>query len=290
MNNIENSYLNLLSEIIQTGESREDRTGTGTISVFGGNLKHNMALGFPLLTTKKMSLKNIFTELKWFISGDTNIKYLVDNNCNIWNGDCFKHFQKTSGNPLGLTQQEFIREVKNNPKFAKKWGNLGKIYGYQWIKANQLNKCLQELKNNPHGRRHIVMAWDAEDINDAVLPPCHIGFQCYINQEGLSMKFFMRSSDVPLGLPYNIASYGMLLLMMAKSLGVPANTLEVSLGDSHIYLNQLEGVLQQVNRKPLPPPKISLLTKRDTLIDYEFSDFLIEDYHHHPEIKFPLSN
>jgi thymidylate synthase len=290
--NIEQQYLNLLQKILYEGERREDRTGVGTISVFGGELEHDFQLGFPLLTTKKMSLKSIFTELKWFLKGDTNIRFLVQNGCNIWNGDCYKHYAaKTSMDVDGqLTMEEFVKEIKTNETFAEKWGELGKIYGFQWIKSNQLKNVVNELKRNPHSRRHLVMSWDVEDIPYSVLPPCHFGFQLYVDSNGVSLKFFMRSSDIPLGLPYNIASYSMLLVMIANQLDLKVHKLYVSLGDSHIYINQLEGVVTQLNRNPLQSPHLNILTKRENLEDFEFEDFELLDYNHHSEIKFPLSN
>jgi thymidylate synthase len=298
MNNIEHDYLKLLHDILNNGVEKQDRTGTGTISVFGRQIRHDMSLGFPLLTTKKMPFKTIVTELLWFLRGDTNIKYLVDNNCHIWDGDAFKNFMNTSeGDPdLIWNQEQFIEMIKTDDGFAKKWGELGPIYGRQWRNWNaifdggvdQIQNLINDLKTNPDSRRLMVNAWNVGELNQMLLPPCHYGFQCYVREgKYLSLMWNQRSVDTPLGLPFNIASYALLLMMIADEVNMVPDQLIGNLGDCHIYLDQVDGVKEQLTRQPMSLPKVTI---QDGIYCSSPSDVLLENYESHPRIVFPLSN
>lgn len=353
-------YLDLLKDIKENGVRKSDRTGTGTISVFSRELRHKMSDGFPLLTTKKMALKQIITELLWFLKGDTNIKYLVDNNCNIWVGDAYKNYcnhtksndsiwnkwmrDNGDGTLSMYTEEQFIEKIKTDEKFAEKWGELGPVYGKQWRKwdnpeiiedggegwfgepFDQIKNLIHLLKTNPDSRRLLVSAWNVANIDRVILPPCHYVFQCYTREinkserynewldyqkihhledtgmsaEGamqhynfpnrkLSLKFNMRSTDVPLGLPFNIASYALLLEMLSNECNMISDELIVSLGDAHIYLNQIDGINEQLTREPYKLPNL-VINKRKNIDEYQIDDFKIVDYTYHPIIKFPLSN
>jgi thymidylate synthase len=298
MNNIEHDYLKLLHDILNNGVEKQDRTGTGTISVFGRQIRHDMSLGFPLLTTKKMPFKTIVTELLWFLRGDTNIKFLVDNNCHIWDGDAFKNFMENSeGDPdLIWNQEQFIEMIKTDDKFAQQWGELGPIYGRQWRNwdavfdsgVDQIANLINDLKNNPDSRRLMVNAWNVGELNQMLLPPCHYGFQCYVKEgKYLSLMWNQRSVDTPLGLPFNIASYALLLMMIADEVNMVPDQLIGNLGDCHIYLDQVDGVKEQLTRQPMSLPKVTI---QDGIYCSSPSDVLLENYESHPAIKFPLSN
>jgi thymidylate synthase len=257
-----------------------------------------MSLGFPLLTTKKMPFKTIVTELLWFLRGDTNIKFLVDNNCHIWDGDAFKNFMNMSeGDPdLIWNQEQFIEMIKTDDEFAKKWGELGPIYGRQWRNWNaifdggvdQIANLINDLKNNPDSRRLMVNAWNVGELNQMLLPPCHYGFQCYVREgKYLSLMWNQRSVDTPLGLPFNIASYALLLMMIADEVNMVPDQLIGNLGDCHIYLDQVDGVKEQLTRQPMSLPKVTI---QDGIYCSSPSDVLLENYESHPAIKFPLSN
>ena len=311
MNKLDEQYTDLLQDILDNGVEKKDRTGTGTISVFGRQFRHNMKDGFPLLTTKKMPFKTIVTELIWFLRGGTNIKYLVDNNCHIWDGDAYKNYLKTSEPTLNgkyLSQPEFIHWIKTDDKFAKKWGELGPIYGKQWrswgeeeyydgiegwkdnepifIKKikngiDQIQNLINDLKTNPDSRRLMVNAWNVGELDQMVLPPCHYGFQVYTRELSLeeratiwnnthnpvgniythnqydendipartiSLMFNMRSVDTFLGLPFNIASYGLLLEIIAKEVNMVPDELIGNLGDVHLYSNHIEQAKEQIGR------------------------------------------
>ena len=321
MNNLDKQYQKLLLNILENGVEKTDRTGTGTLSVFGEQIVHNMNEGFPLLTTKKMAIKTLMTELKWFLKGDTNIRYLVDNNCHIWDGDAYKNYTSFMDN---LTQKEFIEKIKTDDNFAKEWGELGPIYGKQWRDWNgldQIKRLIETLRTNPDSRRLMVSAWNVGEIDDVVLPPCHYGFQVYtrmlnlderidylnkttltksrdwyheqLNQIGvpertISLSWNQRSVDTFLGLPFNIASYGMLLSLIADEVNMIPGGLIGNLGDTHLYLNHLEQAQEQVSREPFEHlPKLKL--NNVELLDGEF-DYEILHYHSHPTIKAPLSN
>jgi thymidylate synthase len=326
-NTLDKQYQSLLKDILENGVKKEDRTGTGTISVFGRQIRHNMQDGFPLLTTKKMAIKSIMTELKWFLKGDTNIKYLVENGCHIWNGDAYKRYERVWNwdldNPVSMT--DFIERIKTDDDFSRVWGELGLIYGKQWTDWNgidQITNLINELKTNPDSRRLIVSAWNVGELDQMVLPPCHYGFQVYtrelsleerfkiagneyppgglpnqgiyfMNEKGIptraiSLLWNQRSVDTFLGLPFNIASYGMLLNLLAEEVNMVPEELIGNLGDTHLYLNHLEQAKEQISREPfehLPTLKLSNVDILEGEFNYE-----ILHYHSHPEIKAPLSN
>ena len=294
MNNLDTQYQALLEDILNNGVIKSDRTGTGTISVFGRQFRHNMREGFPLLTTKKMAIKTMMTELKWFLKGDTNIKYLVDNGCNIWNGDAYKAYQNAIAE-VGLfdammCKEEFIERIKTDDEFAKKWGELGPIYGKQWRDwdgTDQIQNLIDGLKNNPNSRRHMVSAWNVGELHKMTLPPCHYGFQCYVSNNKLSLMWNQRSVDTFLGLPFNIASYGTLLLLLCEETGYEPGELIANLGDVHLYKNHIEQAKEQLSRDSFELPQLEL--RAVDLLDGEFNYTLV-GYQSHPTIKAPLSN
>ena len=295
MNNIDRQYKELLEHILNFGVDKQDRTGTGTKSIFGYHIRHNMQEGFPLLTTKKMAWKSIVTELLWFLRGDTNIKFLVDNDCNIWNGDAYKHYvictPTPTGTPARLTQEEFIDKIKTDDRFAKKWGELGPIYGKQWrswegldktisnwedfpIEIDQIANLINELKTNPDSRRLMVSAWNVGELDQMVLPPCHYGFQIYTRRttreekivnpgkyRAISLMWNQRSVDTFLGLPFNIATYALFLEISAESVNMIPDELIGNLGDVHLYNNHLEQASEQCNRTPYDLPKLNINTE-----------------------------
>ena len=323
MSNIEKQYQGILRKLVLYGKEKGDRTGTGTLSYFGDQIRHNMADGFPLLTTKKMAVKTMMTELKWFLKGDTNIKYLVDNNCHIWDGDAYKNYvakvNMQPGVPMGdfLEQKEFIQRIKTDDEFAKKWGELGPIYGKQWrdwhsqkfnvakgegylLQIDQIAKLIVDLKNNPDSRRLMVSAWNVGEIEEVVLPPCHYGFQCYTRDSTreekivnpgkykvVSLMWNQRSCDTFLGIPFNIASYGTLLQLIADECNMIAGELIGNLGDVHLYKNHIQQAKEQIVREPFPLPTIEL--SNVDILNGEW-DYEIKGYEYHPTIKAPLSN
>ena len=319
MNQLDKDYLELLKDIMTNGVEKDDRTGTGTISVFGRQIRHDMSKGFPLLTTKKMAVKTMMTELKWFLKGDTNIKYLVDNGCNIWNGDAYKRYKEDK---LGLAMgpDSFIQRIKTSPKFAEHWGELGPIYGSQWrswteyyieklnggnpmiVKrtSDQIENLINDLKYNPDSRRLMVSAWNVGELDEMVLPPCHYGFQVYTRPSTrdekivnpgkyhvLSLMWNQRSVDTFLGLPFNIASYGTLLMLLAEECNMIPGELIGNLGDTHLYKNHIDQANEQCGRQSYNLPTIEL--SNVNLLDGEF-DYEIIGYESHPSIKAPLSN
>ncbi len=352
MNNVDKQYLDALRYILENGELKEDRTGTGTISVFDYTMKFDMSEGFPLLTSKKVFTKAVIHELIWFLRGDTNIKYLVDNGVNIWNGDAYKNYITKTNEYRGNhtdTLEEFIDKIKTDDEFAKKWGELGPVYGKQWRrfsgtkkvanswehgsisgykevnKGDQIKDLVYNLKNNPDSRRLIVNAWNVSELDEMVLPPCHLMFQCYtsklslearqkwyaenlgksknyvedldhdfltdrgVPERKLDLKWFQRSCDFPLGIPINIASYALLLHLLAKEVNMIPNRLIFNGGDCHIYQNQIEGVKQQLYRETYELPKLVL--KNNSIFDLKYEDIEIIDYDERTKtIKFPLSN
>jgi thymidylate synthase len=294
-NTLDKQYQTLLQTILDYGVDKSDRTGTGTKSIFGYTIRHNMEEGFPLLTTKKMAVKTMMTELKWFLKGDTNIKYLVDNGCNIWNGDAYKAYEKYAmANSYGvdiLSMDEFINEIKTDNEFAKKWGELGPIYGKQWRDwegFDQMDNLINQIKKNPDSRRLMVSAWNVPEIQFVVLPPCHYGFQCYVSEGKLSLMWNQRSVDTFLGLPFNIASYGTLLLLLCEETGYRPGDLIGNLGDVHLYSNHIEQAKEQLSREPAVQLPDIMLNNVDVL-NGEF-DYSILSYECHPPIKAPLSN
>ena len=302
MSNIEKQYQGILRKLVLYGTEKGDRTGTGTLSYFGDQIRHNMADGFPLLTTKKMAVKTMMTELKWFLKGDTNIKYLVDNNCHIWNGDAYKAYRRIPTNQLD--ERTFIHRIKTQDWFAKEWGELGPIYGKQWrdwqsqkfnvakgegylLQIDQIHKLIVDIKNNPDSRRLMVSAWNVGEVEEVVLPPCHYGFQCYVNDGKLSLMWNQRSVDTFLGLPFNIASYGTLLLLLCEETNLKPGELIGNLGDTHLYSNHLKQAEEQIQRTSFKLPTIKL--SNVDILSGEW-DYEIEGYEYHPTIKAPLSN
>jgi len=374
MNKLDLDYQNLLQDILDNGVKKETRNG-GTISVFGRQIRHKISLGFPLLTTKKMYWKGIVTELLWFLRGDTNIKYLVDNNCHIWDGDCFANYIKNNPNAdeqmisdagqMVNIKEWFIDKIKTDDEFAKKWGELGPVYGRQWRawggyekvpsgwnhgavtnykyvpKCDQIRNLINDLKTNPDSRRLMVSAWNVGELDQMVLPPCHYGFQVYtreltynercdlyikkygefdihtfqgkdvvmdgfnIPKRAISLMWNQRSVDTFLGLPFNIASYGLLLEIIAKEVNMVPDELIGNLGDVHLYLNHIEQAKEQISRESFELPTLKFnrwfdnMTEHSSEIRLNFdsliesltpSDFVIENYQSHPTIKAPLSN
>ena len=286
MNSLDLRYQGILQDILLEGKEKTDRTGTGTISVFGRQIRHDMSEGFPLLTTKKMAVKTMMTELKWFLKGDTNIKYLVDNNCHIWDGDAYKAYSHKDK----LTQKEFIQKIKSDWKFARNYGDLGPIYGKQWRNwdgKDQIKELIKNIKENPTSRRLMVSAWNVDELEDVVLPPCHYGFQCYVNDGTLSLMWNQRSVDTFLGLPFNIASYGTLLLLLCQETNLEPGELIGNLGDTHLYKNHIEQAEEQRLRSSFKLPTIKL--SNVDILSGEW-DYEIEGYDYHPTIKAPLSN
>ncbi|MCB9000991.1 MAG: thymidylate synthase [Bacteroidales bacterium] len=256
-------YLKLLDHILTDGVKKDDRTGTGTISVFGYQMRFDLQKGFPLLTTKKLHLKSIIYELLWFLNGDTNVKYLNDNKVSIWN------------------------------EWADDNGDLGPIYGYQWRSwptasgkhIDQISQVVESLKNNPNSRRHIVSAWNVGEIPNMALPPCHVLFQFYVADGKLSCQLYQRSADVFLGVPFNIASYALLTMMMAQVCGYKPGEFIHTFGDTHIYLNHIEQAKLQLTREPRPLPKMIINPNVKSIFDFKFEDFTLEGYNPHPHIK-----
>ena len=292
MNNLDLNYQHLLQDILLEGTEKEDRTGTGTISVFGKQIRHKMSEGFPLLTTKKMAIKTMMTELKWFLKGDTNIRYLVQNGCNIWNGDAYKQYKRAYEWDLDdyLTEEEFIQKIKDDELFARTWGELGPLYGQQWKNWNgidQIQRLVEDIKTNPDSRRLMVSAWNVDKLNKMTLPPCHYGFQCYVNNGKLSLMWNQRSVDTFLGLPFNIASYGTLLLLLCEETGLEPGELIGNLGDTHLYKNHLKQAEEQRLRTSFQLPTIKL--SNVDILNGEF-DYEVIGYQSHPTIKAPLSN
>jgi thymidylate synthase len=298
VNNLDKQYQSLLQDIIDNGVEKKDRTGTGTISVFGRQIRHKMSDRFPLLTTKKMAFKTMVTELLWFLRGDTNIKYLVDNGCHIWDGDAYKNYTKSFLGYEDIPSQEwFINEIKTNPDFANRFGDLGPIYGKQWRKwygwrkhslTDQIANLINDLKTNPDSRRLMVSAWNVGELDQMVLPPCHYSWQCYVREgKYLSLMWNQRSVDTFLGLPFNIASYGLLLEIIAKEVNMIPDELIGNLGDVHLYSNHIEQVKEQISREPFQLPKLTL--EHSSLDPVELV-YKLEDYQSHPTIKAPLSN
>ena len=293
MNKLDEQYRGLLAELVYNSIEKEDRTGTGTLSRFGMQIRHDMSQGFPILTTKKIAWKTMVTELKWFLRGDTNIKYLVDNGCNIWNGDAYKKYADIECNPPhdhSLSQKEFIDNIKNNDAFAENYGDLGPIYGKQWTDWNGIDQILNlvnSLKKNPNSRRLMVNAWNVSELHEMTLPPCHYGFQCYVADGKLSLMWNQRSVDTFLGLPFNIASYGLLLLLLCEETGYKPGELIGNLGDVHLYSNHIKQAKEQITRDPFELPTIKL--SNVDILNGEF-DYEISNYECHSSIKAPLSN
>ena len=297
-------YLDLMKHIRDEGVKKEDRTGTGTVSVFGYQMRFDLEDSFPLLSTKKVNLDSIIHELLWFISGDTNISYLVKNGVNIWNDWPYQSYLKQTDQeenyPMHSKEwkgkmKEFIEQIKNDNDFAKVYGDLGPVYGRQWRDfegVDQLNQVVEDIKSSPDSRRLIVSAWNPKDIPVMVksgLPPCHTLFQFYVSEGRLSCQLYQRSADVFLGVPYNIASYAILTLMIAQVTGLKPGEFIHTLGDAHLYSNHLEQVEEQLARAPFPSPTLSINKDKDKLFDFSISDFELINYKAHPHIPAPIA-
>ena len=277
-------YLDQLQYILDHGEVRKDRTGTGTISVFGMQTRYDLRDGFPLMTTKKMFIRPIAEELLWFIKGDTNIKYLVDRNVRIWNEWPYEAFKK-SDDYNGEKLEEFVTKIKEDDDFAKKHGNLGPVYGAQWRNFNyqgvdQLAKLIDGLKNNPFSRRHIISAWNPIQVDEMALPPCHTLMQFYVSSDKkyLSCQLYQRSADMFLGVPFNIASYALLTCMIAQVCGYEPKEFVHTTGDTHIYLDHVDVVKTQIQRTPKKKPHLVLNPEVKSIFDFKIEDIKIEDY------------
>ena len=352
MNNIDKQYQELLQDILDNGVIKSDRTGTGTKSVFGRQIRHKMSEGFPLLTTKKMAWKTMVVELLWFLRGETNIKFLLDYDCHIWDGDAYKRYERARTWELQDVppMNEFIKKIKTDDEFAKTWGELGPIYGAQWRSwdwdlnphpIDQIQNLINELKTNPDSRRLMVNAWNVGALDAMVLPPCHYGFQVYtreldiferceiagdglcamneidwwmkvlddrgIPKRAISLMWNQRSVDTFLGLPFNIASYGLLLEIIAKEVNMVPDELIGNLGDTHLYLNHIEQAKEQIGRTPYELPTVKITERNwymheavkehlgektldEKLKSYRPDCFELIGYESHPKIKAPLSN
>jgi thymidylate synthase len=343
MNNIDKQYQTLLQTILEYGIEKKDRTGTGTKSIFGYTIRHKMSDGFPLLTTKKMHWKSIVTELLWFLRGETNIKFLLDYDCHIWDGDAYNNYKtwwlsvekdakkhEIYKDTELLSKEQFIKQIKTDDCFAKQWGELGPIYGKQWrswktdktivvghngnhnefgtIVIDQISNLINDLKTNPDSRRLIVSAWNVGELDRMVLPPCHYGFQCYVRDgKYLSLMWNQRSVDTFLGLPFNIASYALLLEIIAKEVGMIPDELIGNLGDTHLYLNHIEQAKEQISRTPYELPTIKITERNwymheavkerlgektldEKLKSYRPDCFELIGYQSHEKIKAKLSN
>ena len=286
-------YLDLCRHVLEHGEKREDRTGTGTISTFGYQMRFDLTKGFPLLTTKKVFYRGIFEELLWFLSGNTNIKPLVDKKVGIWNEWPYDKYSK-SPDFKGETLEEFIEKIRDDQEFADKYGNLGPVYGKQWRDFNgvdQISQLIDGIKNNPFSRRHLVVAYNPSEVKDMALPPCHSLFQFYVSADGkkLSCQLYQRSGDVFLGVPFNIASYSLLLAMVAQVCDLEPYEFIHTFGDVHIYLNHLDQIDEQLSRTPRPLPKLVLNKDVKNIFDFKYEDINIEDYDPYPAIKGAVS-
>jgi len=263
----ERAYLDLLAEVLEDGARKSDRTGTGTLSVFGRQLRFGLEERFPLLTTKKLHLKSIIYELLWFLRGDTNVRWLQERGVSIWD------------------------------EWADESGNLGPVYGYQWRhwrtpdgrEIDQINTVIDSLRKKPDSRRHIVTAWNPADVDKMALPPCHALFQFYVANGRLSCQMYQRSADLFLGVPFNIASYSLLTLMVAQVTGLKPGDFILTLGDAHLYLNHLEQAREQIGRTPRAFPRMRLNPARRELLEFEYEDFTLEGYEPHPAIKAPIA-
>jgi thymidylate synthase len=285
-------YHELLQHIIDHGTQKGDRTGTGTISVFGYQNRYDLSEGFPLLTTKKMYTKGVFGELLWFISGDTKLRPLLEMNINIWNGDAYKAYSKSKDFD-GASMQEFVERIKADDEFNAKHGDLGPLYGKQWRDfggVDQLQQVIKSIKGSPDSRRHIVTAWNPAQVEDMALPPCHALFQFHVADGKLSCQLYQRSADAFLGVPFNIASYAALTMMVAHVTGLEAGEFVHTFGDLHIYNNHLDAVKEQLSRKPKPLPRLVLNPKVKDLFSFKLDDLTIEGYDPHPPIKAQLNS
>ena len=303
MNKLDIQYQKLLQDILDNGIEKKDRTGTGTLSIFGKQIRHDMKDGFPILTTKKVAWKQVVSELLWFLTGQTNISFLLKHNNHIWDGDAYKRYERVWNYDLDepLPMKEFIEKIKTDNEFSKVWGNLGPIYGKQWRKwdsvggrIDQIDDLIKELKTNPDSRRLMVSAWNVGELDQMVLPPCHYGFQVWTREENgqryISLMWNQRSVDTFLGLPFNIASYGLLLHIIANEVNMIPDELIGNLGDTHLYSNHIQQAKEQIGRTSFELPKLKTEAKMDGICCNVPDDFILEGYQYHPTIKAPLSN
>ncbi len=284
-------YLTFLKHILDTGTRKEDRTSTGTISTFGYQMRFDLQKGFPLLTTKKVHLKSVIYELLWFIKGETNIRPLVLNNVRIWNEWPYERYKK-SDEFQGESLEAFVEKIKIDEAFAHKHGDLGPVYGRQWRDyegVDQLQAVIDEAKRNPFSRRLIVNSWNPLRTHEMALPPCHMMFQFYINDNKLSCQLYQRSADAFLGVPFNIASYSLLTMMMAQVLNLDVGEFVHTIGDAHIYDNHLEQVKTQLSRAPKALPQMIINPKVKDIFSFTYEDFRLEGYTPHPALKGKVS-
>lgn len=286
-------YLDLCKKILEEGQVRKDRTGTGTISLFGAQYRVDLSKGFPLLTTKKVFFKGVLKELLWIISGSTNIRPLTLDNVKIWNDWPYKKF-KESSSFNGETMEEFIAKINADEEFAKVWGELGPVYGHQWrnfFGKDQLLEVQKSIREDPFSRRHIICAWNPAQVDEMALPPCHAFVQFYVSGDGkkLSCQLYQRSADMFLGVPFNDASYACLTMMMAAVCGLEPGEFIHTFGDAHIYLDHVDLIKEQLSREPRKLPKLLIKRKVDSITDYKYEDFEIVDYDPWPAIKGKVS-
>lgn len=285
-------YLDLCRLVLEKGKIKTDRTNTGTLSYFGHQMRYDLSEGFPLLTTKKVYLPAIIHELLWFIKGDTNIQYLIKNNVKIWNDWPYEAFKK-SPDYQGETLEEYVEKVNNDDMFAEKHGNLGPVYGHQWrafdgpngMHVDQLQNAIDQIKNNPSSRRLIVNAWNPAMLDQMALPPCHMMFQFYVNDGKLSCMLYQRSADIFLGVPFNIASYALLTMMVAKITNLELGEFVHTVGDAHIYSNHFEQINKQLAREPRELPQMIIHGNQKNIEDFKFEDFELINYNPHKGIK-----
>ncbi len=289
-------YLDLLQKIKDEGTDKGDRTGTGTRSLFGAQLRFDLKAGFPILTTKKVFLKGIIHELLWFLAGDTNIKYLVDNDVHIWDAWPYAEYKKKMGvdDSHLLSQEEFIQKIKSDQEFADKWGDLGPVYGYQWRNFNsqgidQIQNVIDTLKKNPDSRRILVVTYNPVQADSMMLPPCHALFQFYVSDKKLSCQMYQRSADVFLGVPFNIASYALLTMMIAQVTDLEPGDFVHTFGDVHIYKNHFEQVDLQLSRAPKKLPVMKINKEVKDIFSFKYEDFVLEGYESYPSIKAPIA-